>query len=146
MWQLKNWIVHPFPPASLQLEEVGGCSKPSDSPTWPRNNRVRGIKVEQLQAGWRHLQEADMDAWKGGVAFQCYEKRICMEKNRNIYWMTLIKKRYNMGRSICMCICVCIRDVPGTNFLPGTEYRVLRRFFTGSGYRVFNKLEKVEEK
>src|SRR6218665_1937482 len=28
------------------------------------------------------------------------------------------------------------RDVPGTNFLPGTEYRVLRRFFTGSGYRV----------
>jgi len=29
-----------------------------------------------------------------------------------------------------------IRDVPGTNFLPGTEYRVLRRFFTGSGYRV----------
>jgi len=31
-------------------------------------------------------------------------------------------------------------------FLPGTEYRVLRQFFTGSGYRVFNKLEKVEEK
>src|SRR6218665_1047920 len=29
------------------------------------------------------------------------------------------------------------RDVPGTIF-----YRVLRRFFTGSGYRVFNKLEK----
>ena len=29
-----------------------------------------------------------------------------------------------------------VRDVPGTNFLPGTEYRVLRRFFTGSGYRV----------
>src|SRR6218665_3313644 len=27
-----------------------------------------------------------------------------------------------------------------------TEYRVLSRFFTGSGYRVFNKLEKVEEK
>ena len=29
-----------------------------------------------------------------------------------------------------------------------TEYRVLRRFFTGPGteYRVFNKLEKVEEK
>src|SRR6218665_1722633 len=38
------------------------------------------------------------------------------------------------------------RDVPGTNFLPGTEYRVLRRFFTGSGYRIFNKLEKVDEK
>ena len=46
---------------------------------------------------------------------------------------------------VCMyvhvCICnarlyACIRDVPGTNFLPGTEYRVLRRFFTGSGYRV----------
>src|SRR6218665_4143755 len=33
---------------------------------------------------------------------------------------------------------VICRDVPGTNFLPGTEYRVLRRFFTGSGYRVFN--------
>src|SRR6218665_3217036 len=31
---------------------------------------------------------------------------------------------------------VTSRDVPGTNFLPGTEYRVLRRFFTGSGYRV----------
>src|SRR6218665_3186721 len=30
----------------------------------------------------------------------------------------------------------CNRDVPGTNFLTGTEYRVLRRFFTGSGYRV----------
>ena len=26
------------------------------------------------------------------------------------------------------------RDVPDTNFLPGTEYWVLRRFFTGSGY------------
>ena len=40
------------------------------------------------------------------------------------------------------------RDVPGTNFLPGTEYRVLRRFLPGPGteYRVFNKLEKVEEK
>ena len=31
---------------------------------------------------------------------------------------------------------ISFRDVPGTNFLPGTEYRVLRRFFTGSGYRV----------
>src|SRR6218665_3563772 len=31
---------------------------------------------------------------------------------------------------------VSTRDVPGTNFLPGTEYQVLRRFFTGSGYRV----------
>ena len=34
----------------------------------------------------------------------------------------------------------------GFSFLSSTEYRVLGRFFTGSGYRVFNKLEKVEEK
>ena len=32
------------------------------------------------------------------------------------------------------------------SFLPGTEYRVLRRFFTGSGYRLFNKLEKSGRK